>query len=147
MIPMNKIFSVLGMLWALPISALAFLLVLLLRPTGTRWAILRYGNTPALVAWGGGLNFILSHLPFGAASGMTLGHVVWFTHRWAVRPIGAHEFAHVRQYACWGVFFLPAYFFESAWQWLRGRHYYWDNRFEVAAYRCGRERFCRRTSQ
>lgn len=142
--PVNKILFTLGMLWALPVTLFAFVVAVLLSPTGTRWAVLRYGNTPAVVAWGGWLSPILSYLPLGSVSGMTLGHVVWLNQIWSVRPIGAHEFTHVRQYALWGVFFLPAYFLESAWQWLRGRHYYWDNRFEVAAYRCGRERFCRR---
>ena len=46
-----------------------------------------------------------------------------------------------------GVLYLAvgglAYGLESVWQWLRGRHYYWDNRFEVEAYRLGRERFNR----
>lgn len=108
--PVNKIFVFLGVVWALPISVLSFALVLLLRPTGTRWAVLRYGNMPAVVAWGGWLAPILSHLPLGAVSGVTLGHVVWLNQLWAVRPIGAHEFAHVRQYALWGVFFCPRIF-------------------------------------
>ena len=142
--PLNKIAFILGVIWALPISVLAFMLVVALRPTGTRWAVLRYGQMSAVVAWGGWLSPILSHLPLGSVSGMTLGHVVWLNQIWSVRPIGAHEVAHVRQYAFWGLLFPLVYGFESLWQWLRGRHYYWDNRFEMVAYRCGRERFCRR---
>ncbi len=142
--PVNKILFALGVLWASPISLLALLLVVLLRPTGTRWAILRYENTRAVVAWGGWLEPILHHLPFGSVAGMTLGHVVLLNQLWSVRPIGAHEFTHVRQYALWGALFPFAYGLESLWQWLRGRHFYLDNRFEVVAYRCGRERFVRR---
>ena len=52
---LNKIWGVLGVLWALPISMLGMLLILLLRPTGTRWALLRFERTRALVAWGGAL--------------------------------------------------------------------------------------------
>lgn len=45
-----------------------------------------------------------------------------------------HERVHVRQYARWGPFFLPAYLLSSFWQWLRGRDPYRDNAFERQAY-------------
>lgn len=134
----------LGVLWALPVSAPAFVCVVLLYPSGTRWARVRYGSTTALVAWGGWLRPILAHLPLGAMAGMTLGQVVLLNQRWAIRPIGAHEFEHVRQYLRWGGLFVLANGVESLWQWGCGRHYYWDNRFEVAAYRYERTRFERR---
>lgn len=83
---------------------------------------------------------------YGGAGGVGWcigGHVVLFRQSWNMRTIGAHEFAHVRQYMRWGFLFPLAYGLESVWQWLRGRHYYWDNRFEVEAYRLGREPFAR----
>ena len=143
----RRILGWLGVLWALPVSLLAFVLVLLLRPKwlggGVRWARVRYGETTALAVWGGALAGLLRRMPLGAVDGVTLGHVVLFRQAWKMRAIGAHEFAHVRQYMRWGFLFPLAYGLESVWQWLRGRHYYWDNRFEVEAYRLGRERFDR----
>ena len=137
----------LGVLWVLPISFLAFVLALLLRPKwlggGVRWARVAYGDTVALAVWGGALDGLLKRMPLGVVDGVTLGHVVLFRQSWNMRTIGAHEFAHVRQYMRWGFLFPLAYGLESVWQWLRGRHYYWDNRFEVEAYRLGREPFTR----
>lgn len=144
---MRRLFAWLGVVWALPVSLLAFLLVLILRPKwfggGVRWARVRYGETTALAVWGGALDAILRRLPLGIVDGITLGHVVLFRQAWKMRAIGAHEFAHVRQYMQWGFLFPVVYGLESLWQWLRGRHYYWDNRFEVQAYQLGRERFIR----
>jgi hypothetical protein len=42
---------------------------------------------------------------------------------------------HVRQYETWGPLFLPAYLMASLIAALRGRHFYFDNAFEVEAYR------------
>ena len=44
-----------------------------------------------------------------------------------------HELVHVAQYERWGLLFVPTYLVASAAAWLRGRHPYRDNRFEVAA--------------
>ena len=138
-----------GFLWALPITLPALMFVVLLRPSflngGVRWARIAYGDTVALAVWGGVLGCILKRMPLGSVNGITFGHVVLFRQHWCIRAIGAHEFDHVRQYSRWGVFFPLAYVLNSAWQWLRGRHYYWDNHFEVSAYRYERERFTRLT--
>jgi hypothetical protein len=40
----------------------------------------------------------------------------------------------VRQYEIWGPAFLPAYLASSLWQWVKGAHPYWDNRFEREAF-------------
>ena len=144
---MRRIGGWLGVLWALPITLPVLLLIWILRARclsgGVRWSRVRYGDTTALAVWGGALDGLLRRLPLGMVDGMTLGHVVLFRNSWKMRGIGAHEFEHVRQYMRWGLLFPLAYGLESLWQWLRGRHYYWDNRFEVAAYRMGRERFAR----
>lgn len=66
---------------------------------------------------------------------ITLGHVVLGTDAEALESTRLHERVHVRQYERWGPFFIPAYLACSGWQWLRGRHPYFDNPFEVEAYR------------
>lgn len=71
-------------------------------------------------------------LPFVA---ITVGHVVLAASPQDQSRHRAHERVHVRQYERWGPLFLLAYPAESAWQWLRGRRAYLDNRFEVAARR------------
>lgn len=64
---------------------------------------------------------------------MTLGHTILACDEKAVLETFEHEYIHVRQYEWFGPFFVPAYFFESGWQWFRGNHPYYDNRFEVQA--------------
>ncbi|HET6350297.1 MAG TPA: hypothetical protein VFH88_14555 [Candidatus Krumholzibacteria bacterium] len=69
----------------------------------------------------------------GGASAMTLGHVVLGRDAGALERTRAHERAHVRQYEQWGPFFLLGYAGASLVAALRGRHYYLDNAFELAA--------------
>jgi hypothetical protein len=86
-----------------------------------------------LLAW------LLSHatlLPHGAAA-MTLGHVVIARDHASLEATRAHERVHVRQCETWGPLFVPAYLAASAWATLRGRHFYFDNRFEAGADRAG----------
>ena len=71
----------------------------------------------------------------GWAQAITLGDVVLYANAALIPLIHAHEMVHVRQGRLWGPFFLPAYVLESAWQYLRTRDGYHNNRFEVAAYR------------
>jgi hypothetical protein len=70
--------------------------------------------------------------PYGVTA-VTLGHVVLGCDAATLDRLRAHERVHVRQYEAWGPLFVPAYLLDSAWQWLRGRHPYRDNRFERAA--------------
>lgn len=70
----------------------------------------------------------------GGIRAITLGHVVLGTDAAALESTRLHERVHVRQYERWGPLFIPAYFVCSGWQWLRGRHPYLDNPFEVEAY-------------
>jgi hypothetical protein len=67
------------------------------------------------------------------ADAMTLGHVVLGRNARALEVTRAHERVHVRQYEAWGPFFLPAYFLAGAYELIRGRHPYFDNRFEREA--------------
>ena len=64
---------------------------------------------------------------------MTLGHVVIGRNACVLELTRAHERVHVRQYECWGPFFLPAYFLASVYAVARHRHPYFDNRFELEA--------------
>ncbi len=65
-----------------------------------------------------------------SASAMTLGHVIIGRDTHCLDYCRDHEQVHVRQVELWGPFFLPAYVAASAWERLRGRHYYYDNWFE-----------------
>jgi hypothetical protein len=67
------------------------------------------------------------------ADAMTLGHVVLGRNARALDVTRAHERVHVRQYESWGPLFLPAYFLAGAYALARGRHPYFDNRFEHEA--------------
>ena len=146
----QRVLEKLGILWALPITLSILLIVALLRMlypnSGIRWVRVRYpqyGGTSMVAVWGYPIAGILKFMPPNGVEGVTLGHVVLFRNAWSIRGIGAHEFEHVRQYMCWGFLFPLVYGLESLWQFVHQRHYYWDNRFEKAAYQRGRERFFR----
>ncbi len=69
----------------------------------------------------------------GGAVAMTLGHVVIGRSAHALEATRAHERVHVRQYEMWGPLFIPAYFIAGLYELTRGRHPYFDNRFEREA--------------
>lgn len=69
----------------------------------------------------------------GGADAMTLGHVVIGRDACALDATRAHERVHVRQYECWGPFFLPAYFLAGALALANGGDPYFDNHFERQA--------------
>lgn len=82
------------------------------------------------IAWG------LRHLTLiehGAAA-LTLGHVVLGLDAASLEWTRSHERVHVRQYEAWGPLFLPAYVAFSMWARVRGRHFYFDNPFEMEAF-------------
>jgi hypothetical protein len=70
----------------------------------------------------------------GGAAAITLGHVVIGRSARALEATRAHERVHVRQYETWGPFFIPAYFLAGLYELVRGRHPYYDNRFEREAF-------------
>ena len=82
------------------------------------------------IAWG------LRHLTFieNGAAALTLGHVVLGVDAASLEWTRAHERVHVRQYEAWGPLFLPAYVAFSMWARVRGRHFYFDNPFEMEAF-------------
>ncbi|GHA65078.1 hypothetical protein GCM10009007_01920 [Formosimonas limnophila] len=131
-------------LWALPITVLGLLLLLLALPSRPHVARLRIGQTSALCAWGGWLSSWLRKHPLGAMSAASIGHVVIARNARQLCWSGAHELEHVRQTELWGIFMPFAYVLNGLWQLVRGKRFYRDNYFEVAAYRFGPERFDRR---
>ena len=123
------IVTMLRILWALPATVLGLVIALLALPGGR---IRIVGGV--LEACGPCLRWFLQALvPVKGAAAMTLGHVVIGRDQSALDCSRAHERVHVRQYERWGVFFLPAYVVASAYELLRGGHYYRDNVFEREA--------------
>ena len=126
----TQITQVAKFFWASPCSVVGLffsVIVLLLggraaRSSSTLEVTFREGHAPGLTR--------LRWLPFRA---ITLCHVIIAVTRQELERLRAHELIHVRQYERWGMFFFVAYALSSAWQLLRGRHAYWDNRFEIEA--------------
>lgn len=117
--------------WVSPASVVGLVVGLVSLPFGGR--VQRIGRT--LEFWGGPTAWLLRRgLPIPAAA-MTLGHVILGRSRDDLATARAHEWVHVRQYERWGPLFIPVYLGLCLWQWLRGRHPYWDHPFERAAYR------------
>lgn len=123
----------LRVLWASPNTAIGLVLMLLTLMLGARvrWVDGVLEAAPRRQLRPNGLRM---RWPFAA---VTLGHVVIGIDTHELDRHRAHEHVHVRQYERWGPVFLPAYLASSVWQWLEGRHPYWDNRFEVEARRLG----------
>lgn len=65
---------------------------------------------------------------------LTLGHVVVGHSSDCLQRLRTHEHVHVRQAERWGMLFVPAYLLAGLLQWLRGRHAYYDNPFELEAF-------------
>jgi hypothetical protein len=118
--------------WAAPCSAVGLscgaALLLLGGSARCRAGVLEFAGPPS-GAWRDRLE---RRLPFRA---ITLGHVIIGISHAELAVVRAHEQVHVAQYERWGAGFFVAYLASSAWQWLRGRRAYWDNRFEVEARR------------
>ncbi len=83
---------------------------------------------------GGLCRWLLDRRPFRARA-MTLGHVIVGRDLPALIATRTHERVHVRQYERWGPLFIPAYLGWSCYLWLRRLDPYYDNPFEVEAYR------------
>ncbi len=123
--------TLLGVLWALPLTLPGLLLGLAIVLWRGRLRFERAG--PALIIRGPFADFLLAHHPFGAMSAMAIGHLIIAEQQGMTRQILTHELTHVRQAALWGIFFPFAYLAASLWARLRGRDAYWHNVFEIAA--------------
>ena len=118
--------------WAAPTTAVGAVVVL----AGAWRARLRVVDG-VLEAHGPTLAWLLAHLvPLsGGTAALTLGHVVVARDAQSLEATRAHERVHVRQCELWGPLFVPAYLAASLMAFLRGRHFYFDNAFEVEAFR------------
>ena len=124
----RHILTVLGMIWALPMTLLGLIAGLAALPFGAR--LRRHG-----------IALVFHHFPLGPGGALTLGNVILDTdgnldrecltyhcaaHGGSDRVnMADHERAHVYQYLVLGVFFLPLYFASGGIS--------WRNRFEQAA--------------
>lgn len=133
--PLQALCTCLAIAWASPCTAVGLLAGLLGLLSGGH--VRRRGRT--LEFWGGIVSWFLRRIPgLGAVSAMTVGHVILGESDDSLDYSRAHEWIHVRQYERWGIFFFPAYFGCMLWLFARGQHPYYDNPFEVEAYRATR---------
>ena len=64
---------------------------------------------------------------------ITLGHVILGRNHGTLKRWRSHEHVHVRQYERWGVLLPLLYLLASLHAWATGKHFYWDNVFEIEA--------------
>lgn len=114
-------------LWALPATLVGVVAAIPCALAGGRCRIVE----GVLEVSGGRLGDRLQRFGFGA---ITFGHIVIGLDERCLVACRSHERVHVGQYERWGILFFPLYLASSAWQWLRGRDPYRDNRFEREAY-------------
>ena len=126
------VISLIGILWALPLSLLGLLLVLPIYMVHGRIEKVS-AAVPALLVHGQLGDRLLAHHPFGPMAAMAIGHIIIARRHGLTPHILRHELTHVRQAARWGPLFPLAYLAASAWALLQGRQAYWHNHFEIAA--------------
>ncbi len=126
------VLTFLGYLWAAPVTLIGLLLGLMSLLTGGKVQFIQ-----GVVEFHGGVMkwFLQHNLLAGNAAAMTLGHVIFGQTKDDLDFAREHEQVHVRQFARWGIFMAPAYLGCSLWLWLRGKNPYFDNPFEIEAYR------------
>lgn len=116
--------------WAAPASALGLAAGILTLCSG--------GNMRRVLGTlefhGGFARWLLSRTPVPAAA-MTLGHVIIGRDHACLAACRPHEHVHVGQFERWGPFFIPAYLAASLLASLQGKHFYFDNHFEIDARR------------
>jgi len=129
---MNSLLTILGYLWAAPVTIMGLFLGLLTLLTGGRVQVVQ----GVVEFWGGIMKWFLKHhLLAKNAAAMTLGHVIFGQTRDDLDFAREHEHVHVKQFSRWGIFMAPAYIGCSLWLWFRGKNAYYDNPFEKEAYR------------
>lgn len=127
------IFRFFKYLWVSPITLLCLPLVLWVAWSGGGYAM----HSGVLEVWGGKLGQRLNKgLPlFGSVAAMTLGHIVISISPYYLTRTRVHEREHVRQFERWGFFFPLIYFGAGLWALTKGKRFYLDNPFEIAARR------------
>lgn len=128
----DRLVTTLGIIWASPCTLVGLMAGGIGLISGGH--VQRVGHT--LEFWGGWITWQLNRIPvIGSAAAMTIGHVILGQDQTCLKECRAHEHVHVRQYERWGIFFFPAYLGSSLWLAAKGRDPYFDNPFEVEAYR------------
>lgn len=119
-------------LWALPATLLGLTFLPLAWISGGKVRVV----DGVIEIYGGLVTLFLQHgmLVIASAGAMTLGHIVLGQDESLLVSCRRHERAHVAQYERWGPLMIPLYLLFSAGARLRGRHSYWDNRFEREAH-------------
>jgi hypothetical protein len=80
-------------------------------------------------------SFFLRRCLLRPAAAMTIGHIILGRDQECLDSTRAHEHVHVRQFERWGPFMIPLYIGHSILLYVRGYDPYFDNPFEVEAYR------------
>jgi hypothetical protein len=131
---MRALLRTLAILWASPWTVFGLLVGGLGMLAGAQ--VQRTGRV--IEFWGGGAAWFLRSFPLIAgAAAVTFGHTVLARSLIDLEATRTHELVHVRQYERWGPLFIPAYLFCYFTLWLRGRHPYFDNPFEIEAFKAG----------
>lgn len=130
--------------WAAPCSLLGLLLGLLMLACGGQCRRMLHTLEFSRFATGIPAGSPWARLPW---QGITFGHVILGTCQPSLQALRSHEWVHVRQYERWGLFFFLAYPISSLWALSQGRHLYFDNAFERAAYRLQNASFPTETTQ
>jgi len=119
---------VLTYVWVAPVTLVGLLLAIGAIAFGARGKLKNgifevAGNSRT--AW---LNKISQHY-----EAITFGHVILGRKHGVLKAYRNHEYVHVRQYERWGVLLPVLYLLASVWALLKGKHFYWDNSFEIEA--------------
>jgi len=118
-------------LWALPVTLLGLLIVLMARNSG---GVQQQIDGVLEVAGGWPARVLLHGFPFsGPVAAITLGHVVVGVSLDALEQTRVHEHVHVRQFERWGVLMVLLYPLAGVIAALRGGNPYIDNVFEREA--------------
>lgn len=122
--------KLLKILWALPLTLFGIM------PALAVWLARGHVHRVqgALEVHGPLADWILRHRILNFAA-VTIGHIIIARDEACCTHARAHEHVHVLQGERWGPFFPFAYCLAGMAQLGRGRHFYWDNPFELEARR------------
>ncbi|MEM3368793.1 MAG: hypothetical protein QXP88_01725 [Thermoproteota archaeon] len=67
------------------------------------------------------------------AAAQTLGNNIFVNYMFEPKEYFPHEYIHVLQYRKYGALFFLLYVLDSLKHFLKGKHYYYDNKFEAEA--------------
>ena len=128
---MQRLLTILGIIWASPYSLIGLVIGAVGLCTGGQARI----RGRAIEFYGGAVTWLVRHLHEGQfVLALTLGHTILGQTDASLDIARKHEMVHVRQFERWGPFMGPAYLLCALALWLTGRRPYRDNPFEREAY-------------